>query len=180
MVGTRRLRRRFAHPTLRQLIRLLGVRLLAGLDQIEARLDLADQSLERLALVRGQTGHDLALPLLQTRDQLLIERLALAGQSQAEFAPVIGVLDPLDQPPLQQRSDGTADRRFVRAGACCDILRAAGLAAKTERRQHAPFRNIESVALAIVAGERRADLGGQTIEPEWRELEQVEALVFVR
>ena len=60
------------------------------------------------------------------------------------------------------------------AGAMGDVLRAAGIVAEAERRQHAPFRNIEPVALLIFARERGADLGRQPVQAERHEFEQVE------
>ena len=51
-------------------------RLLAGLHQIEALLDLAEQAREFLALLRREAGQDLLLPAQQPRDQLLVQRLA--------------------------------------------------------------------------------------------------------
>src|SRR5882757_8372119 len=39
---------------------------------------------------------------------------------------------------------------------------------------HAPFRNIQPVALLIFARKRGADLGGQPVQPEWHKSEQIE------
>ena len=73
-----------------------------------------------------------------------------------------------------QRRDGAADGGFMGAGAMRDVLRAAGVVAETERRQHPPFRNIQPVALLIFAGQRGADLGRQPVQPERHEPEEIE------
>ena len=62
----------------------------------------------------------------------------------------------------------------MRAGAMDDILRAAGVIAETQRGQHAPFRNVETVALAILAGKLGADFGCQPVQAKWNELKEIE------
>ena len=104
---------------------------------------------------------------------------ALAGQAQAEFAAVVLVLDALDHLPLHQRGDRAADGRFMGAGAMGDVLRAAGVVAETERRQHAPFRNVEPVARLILGRERGADLGRQPVQAERHEFEEIEPRAFL-
>src|SRR4051794_24114885 len=89
-------------------IRLRLAYLLAGRHQIEALLDLAERERKARALLRGETGHDLALLPEQPRDQLLIQRAALAGQAQGELAAVVCILHALDQLAPQQRSNGPA------------------------------------------------------------------------
>src|ERR1700736_3934412 len=98
-------------------IRLFRVRFLAGLNQVEALLDLAKQRHKILALLHGEARQDLLFLAEQARDQFLIKRLALAAQPKAEFAAVVFVLDALDQLPVYQRGDGAADGGFVRARA---------------------------------------------------------------
>src|SRR3984893_14545419 len=61
-------------------IRLLRIRLLAGLHQVEAFLDLAEQRRQLLALLRGEASQNFLLLAQQARDQLLVERFALARQ----------------------------------------------------------------------------------------------------
>src|SRR5436190_20403899 len=61
-----------------------------------------------------------------------------------------------------------------------NILRAAGIVPKTQCRQHTPFRDIQSVALPVLDRQRRRHLGGQPVQPERRESEQVEARCFGR
>ena len=63
---------------------------------------------------------------------------------------------------------------------CGDVLRAAGIVAEAERRQHPPFRNIEPVALLIFAGQRGADLGRQPVQPKRHETEEVESAALLR
>lgn len=92
------------------LIRLLGIRLFAGLDQVETFLDLAEQGGELLALLCGEARQNLVFPPQQLREQLLVERAALFRQLQAEFTAVGFVLDPLDQAVMQQRGHRAADR----------------------------------------------------------------------
>ena len=60
-----------------------------------------------------------------------------------------------------------------------NVLRAARIVAEAERRQHAPFRNVEPVAFLIFARQRRRNLGRQPVQPERHEPEQVEAGAFV-
>src|SRR6266436_6886936 len=156
-------------------IRLLRVGLRAGLHQIKAPLDLAEQASKLLALARGEASKNLLLPALQARDQLLIERLAPARQAQVEFTAVFFVLDALDDLPPHQRGDGAADGRFMQIGAVRDILRAAGAVAEAERRQHPPFRNVQPIALLIFARQRHADLGRQPVEAERRKPKEIKS-----
>ncbi len=100
--------------------------------------------------------------------------LPLRRQAQPEFAAVVFVLDTLDELPFHQRGDGAADGRFVGPGAMRDVLRAAGIVAEAERRQHPPFRNVEPVALLIFARQRGADLGRQPVQAERHEAEEIE------
>ncbi len=46
--------------------------------------------------------------------------------------------------------------------------------AETQRRQHAPFRNVEPVTRLIFGRERGGDFGRQPVQPERHELEEVE------
>src|ERR1700686_5577262 len=55
-----------------------------------------------------------------------------------------------------------------------DVLRAAGLVAEAERRQHPPFRNIEPIALPVFACQSGRNLGRPPVQPERGESEQVE------
>ena len=72
----------------------------------------------RIPVARAQTGTTGSpAPAQQARDQLLVERAALAGHAQAEFAAVVRILDALDQLPPHQRGDGAADGGFVGPGA---------------------------------------------------------------
>ena len=159
-------------------IRLLRVGLLAGLHQFEAVFELAQQGSEVAALLRRETRQDLLFAPQQPRKQFLVKRAALARQAQAEFAAIVGVFDPLDDLRLHQRRHRAADGRFVGARALRDVLRAAGFLAETERRQHAPARDIETMALPIFDGERVGDLGGQPVEAERHEFEQIEACIL--
>src|SRR6266700_1048461 len=157
-----------------KLIRLLLIRLAAGLHQIEAVLDLAEQPGECLALLGRKAGQDLLLPVQQARDQLLVERAALAGQAQPKLAAIVLVLDALDEASLQQRGNGAADSGFVRPRAVRNVLRAAGVVTEAQRCQHAPFRNVESVALLILGRQCAAHFGRETVQPERHEAEEVE------
>ena len=147
---------------------------LGGLHQIEAMLDLAQQQREILALARGQAGQDLLFPAQQARDQFLVERAAFPRHAQPEFAAVIRILDAFHQLPLHQRVDGAADGGFVGSGAMGDVLRAAGILAEAERRQHPPFRDVEPVTRLIFDRKCRADLGCEPVEAEGHEPEEVE------
>src|SRR5438270_269709 len=103
------------------------------------------------------------------------ESLTLCGTDKRQFlAAIVLVLDALDDLPLHQRRDRAADGGFMGAGALSDILRAAGIVAEAERRQHAPFRNVEPVAGRIFDRERRTDFGGQPVQAERHESEQVQ------
>ena len=55
-----------------------------------------------------------------------------------------------------------------------DVLGRARVTAEAEGGQNPPFRNVEAVALLIFAGEFRADFGGQPVQPERREFEEIE------
>ena len=79
---------------------------------------------------------------------------------------------------FHQRGNGAADGGFVGAGAMRDVLRAAGIVAEAERRQHAPFRNVEPVARLIFDRKRGTDLGRQPVQPERHELEEIQPGVF--
>src|SRR6516165_7381354 len=61
-------------------IRLFLVGLPAGLHQIEALLDLAEQQRQILAFLGGKAGEDLLLPAQKARDQLFVQRAALSRQ----------------------------------------------------------------------------------------------------
>src|SRR6266566_1083229 len=150
------------------------VRFPAGLHETEASLDLAEHNRKIPAFLRGETGQDLLLLALQPRDQLLVQCLALSRHAQPELAAVVFIFDAFHQLPFHQRRDRAADGGFVGSGAMRNILRAAGFVAEAERRQHAPFRNIQPVALLIFARKRSADLGGQSVQPEWHKSEQIE------
>src|SRR5215469_16633276 len=96
-------------------IAALGVGFLLRLHKLEAPFHLSKQADEFPALLRRQARHDALLFPQQSRDQLLIERLALVSHAQRESAAVVDIRDALDQSPLHQRHDGAADRRFMRA-----------------------------------------------------------------
>src|SRR5258706_1139080 len=132
-------------------IRLLGVRLLAGLHEIEALLDLAEHQRKILALLRRETRQDFLLLALQARDQLLIQRFALARHAQLELSAIVFVLDSLHEVPWHQRYDSAAGGGFVRPRAMRNVLRTAGVVAEAERCQHAPSRNVQPVALLVFA-----------------------------
>src|SRR5262249_33118155 len=97
--------------------RLFGVRILAGLNQLEAPLDLAEQSCEIIALLLRKAGQDRMLPVQQARKQLLVELAPLRGQLQPEFAPVCRIRDAFDELSPQQGGDRAADGRFMGPGA---------------------------------------------------------------
>src|SRR5450755_3396971 len=54
-----------------------------------------------------------------------------------------------------------------------DVLRAAGVVAEAERRQHAPFRNVQAIALLIFARQRGRDLGRQPVQAEWHKSQEI-------
>ena len=66
-------------------VRFLRVGFCAGLHQIEAILDLAQQPRKIAPLLRGEAGQDFLLLAQQARDQFFVKRYALARQAQAEF-----------------------------------------------------------------------------------------------
>src|SRR4051794_32621688 len=92
-----------ACPGMMPLIRLRSARLAARRHQVEAFFDLAERQREGFALPCGKAGQDFLFAALEARDQLLIQREALAGQAQGELTAVVGVLDALDQLALHQR-----------------------------------------------------------------------------
>ncbi len=110
----------------------------------------------------------------QFRNELLVKRATLARELQREFAAVVDVLDALDQPLFQKVTDRAADGRFVRSCALRNVLCRAGIIPKAERGENPPLGNIQAVARAIFAGEFRADLRRQPVQPERHESEQVE------
>src|SRR5689334_21053374 len=84
------------------------------LHKIETVFDFSEQAREILFFLRGETGQDLLLPLPKERNELFVERTALAREAQHELASVILVFDPFHKLPIHQRRDGAADSRLVR------------------------------------------------------------------
>src|SRR5260370_464875 len=155
-------------------IRVFRVRLLAGLDEVKALFDLAEQCCKILSLLHGEARQNLLFLAQQARNQFLVQRLALAGQAKAEFAAVVCILDTFHNLPFHQRGDGAANGRFMGPGALGDVLCTAGIIAETERRQHPPFRDVEPVPRLILAGQRGTDFGRQPVQAKRHEMEKVE------
>src|SRR5579871_992976 len=86
----------------RHLVGPFGVGFLGRLNKLQALFHLAEQPRKILALLRGQARQDALFFPQQTRDQLLIESLALVRHAQRECATVVGIFDALDQAPLHQ------------------------------------------------------------------------------
>src|SRR3954453_4848150 len=149
-------------------------RFLAGLNQAEALLDLPKHACEISAVLFGKAGQDLLLPSQQARNEFLVQRRPLPRQPQLECAAIVRILDAFHKLAVHQRGHGTADGGFVGSGAMRDILRAARFVSEAERCQHPPFRSVEPVSLSVLTGKRRRDLRGQPVQPERRELEQVQ------
>src|SRR6478609_5082319 len=65
----------------RALVRFLRVRLFAGLHQIKALFELAEQASKIPPLLRGETRQYFLFLAQEARDQFLVERCALARQA---------------------------------------------------------------------------------------------------
>src|SRR3984957_10967019 len=150
-------------------------RLLAGLHKIKTALDLAEQAREIGLLLRAETRHDLPLFAQQPRDQSFVQRSSFPRHAQGELAAIVLILDPFDELARHQRRDGAANGGFVGARAMRNVLRAACLVAEAKCGQHPPFRDIQPVALLILAGQRGGDLGRQPVQAERHKFEEVEA-----
>src|SRR5690349_13877336 len=70
------------------------------LHKIEAMFDLAEQARQILLFPRGETGQDLLLLSLETRNELAVERMSLACQAQHELAAVVVILEAFQKIPL--------------------------------------------------------------------------------
>ena len=121
---------------------------------------------------QGPSAYDAVCQRLHTAS---LRTIVIAPDPRLSPKAVVGILDALDQIALHQGGDRAADGRLVGAGALGNVLRAAWILAKPERRQHAPFRNVEAIARLVLDGKRVADLGREPVEAERHESEKIES-----
>ena len=141
---------------------------------------LPSSACKSLSLRRGEARQDFLLLAQQARDQFLVQLVPLRVRRSRNSRRSSAFSTRSIDLPFHQRGDGAADGRFMGPGALGDVLRAAGVVAEAERRQHAPLRNVEPVTRLIFDRERGADLGREPVEAERHELEEVEPAFFLR